>query len=98
MAAVFFIGITLFLFIYYNYTGKWRNYQIKIHCLRTINLLIDICVEKGSLRNLLQYFSFVDELEKKLGCHVDVVTTEIDDKKFLEQILKERVLLYERQG
>lgn len=59
---------------------------------------IDICVEKGSLRNLLQYFSFVDELEKKLGCHVDVVTTEIDDKKFLEQILKERVLLYERQG
>lgn len=57
---------------------------------------IDICVEKGSLRSLLQYFAFVDELEEVLGCHVDVVTTEIEDKKFLNQILKERILLYVR--
>lgn len=59
---------------------------------------IDFCVEKGSLRSLLQYVSFVDELEKNLGCHVDVVTTEIEDKQFLNRILKERVLLYVRQG
>lgn len=58
---------------------------------------VDICVEKGALRGLFQYFSFVQELEKTLGCHVDVVTTEIEDKKFLEGIFKERVLLYERQ-
>ncbi|MDE6601414.1 MAG: nucleotidyltransferase domain-containing protein [Lachnospiraceae bacterium] len=57
---------------------------------------IDICVEKGALRSLLQYFAFVDELEAVLGCHVDVVTTEIEDKKFLNQILKERILLYVR--
>ena len=57
---------------------------------------VDICVEKGSLRSLLQYFAFVHELEKKLGCHVDVVTTEIEDKKFLDQILRERILIYER--
>lgn len=54
---------------------------------------IDICVEKGSLRILLQYFAFVAELENAPGCHVDVVTTEIEDKKFLNQILKERILL-----
>lgn len=59
---------------------------------------IDICVEKGSLRSLIQYFAFVDELEKSLGCHVDVVTTEIEDKKFLDHVLKERILLYEQQG
>ena len=59
---------------------------------------IDICVEKGSLRSLLQYFAFVNDLEEKLGCHVDVVTTEIEDKNFLNHILRERILLYERQG
>lgn len=57
---------------------------------------VDICVEKGALRSLLQYFAFVHELETILGCHVDVVTTEIEDRDFLDRILKERVLLYER--
>jgi hypothetical protein len=57
---------------------------------------IDICVDKGSLRSLLQYFSFVQDLEKVLGCHVDVITTEIEDTYFLKRVLEERVLLYER--
>ncbi len=57
---------------------------------------VDICVEKGELRNLFQYFAFVQELEKALGCHVDVVTTEIEDRDFLKRVFKERVLLYER--
>lgn len=59
---------------------------------------VDICVEKGAIRSLWQYFEFVNELEKVLGCHVDVVTTEIEDKDFLDRIFKERVLLYEKQG
>lgn len=57
---------------------------------------IDICIGKGSLKSLLQYFSFVHDLQKTLDCHVDVVTTDIEDKAFLEHILAERVLLYER--
>lgn len=57
---------------------------------------VDLCIEKGSLRSLIQYFSFVQELEQRLGCHVDVVTTDIEDKSFLNQILTERVMLYER--
>jgi hypothetical protein len=57
---------------------------------------VDICVEKGSMRSLLQYFAFVQELEKILGCHVDVITTEIEDTDFLNHVLEERVLLYER--
>ena len=53
---------------------------------------IDICIEKGSLRSLLQYFAFIHDLEKSLNCHVDVVTTDIEDKLFL----KESILLYKR--
>lgn len=58
---------------------------------------IDICVEKGKLRSLIQYFAFVNELERIFGCHVDVITTEIEDREFLNQIEKERVLLYEER-
>ena len=57
---------------------------------------VDLYIDKGYLKSLLQYFSFVDELERNLGCHVDVVTTGIEDKFFLDSICKEGILLYER--
>lgn len=56
---------------------------------------VDLYVDRGKLSNLLQYFAFVDELEKVLHCHVDVVTTGIKDKQFLSVIMQEGVLLYE---
>ena len=56
---------------------------------------VDIYIEKGQIKNLIQYFMFVNELEKDLGCHVDVVTTGIEDKDFLIKIQKEGVLIYE---
>lgn len=56
---------------------------------------VDLCIERGKLKSLLQYFAFIDELENVLNCHVDVVTTGIEDKQFLSAILKEGVLLYE---
>lgn len=56
---------------------------------------IDLCIDKGKLKGLIQYFSFVLELEKTFGCHVDVVTTGIADHKFLEAIMREGVLPYE---
>ncbi|MGN0507070.1 MAG: nucleotidyltransferase family protein [Lachnospiraceae bacterium] len=56
---------------------------------------VDIYIEKGKLKSLLQYFSFIDELEKELECHVDVVTTGISDVTFLKHITEEGVLLYE---
>ena len=48
---------------------------------------IDLYIDRGKLSNLLQYFAFVDELEKVLHCHVDVVTTGIEDKQFLSAIM-----------
>ena len=58
---------------------------------------IDLYIDKGHLRSLIQYFLFVNELEKSLGCHVDVVTTEIEDKGFLNHIIKEGILIYEAE-
>lgn len=57
---------------------------------------VDLCIQKGALRSLIQYFSLVKELEESLQCHVDLITTDIEDKEFLEKVMKERVILYER--
>jgi len=56
---------------------------------------VDLYIEKGRLRSLIQYFSFVNELEKSLKCHVDVITTGIEDKAFLHHIMQEGIVLYE---
>lgn len=56
---------------------------------------VDLYIERGKLKSLLQYFAFIDELETVLNCHVDVVTTGIEDKIFLSKIMQEGVLLYE---
>ena len=57
---------------------------------------VDICIDKGNLKSLIQYYNFVAVLEKELGCHVDVITTGIKDKSFLQVIMTDGVLLYER--
>ena len=57
---------------------------------------VDIYIDKGNLKSLIQYYSFVAKIEQSLGCHVDVVTTGIQDKDFLKGIMKEGVLLHER--
>ncbi len=56
---------------------------------------IDLYIERGRLKSLIQYFAFIDELENALNCQVDVVTTGIEDKIFLSKIMQEGVLLYE---
>lgn len=59
---------------------------------------VDLLIEKGQIRNLLDYFGFISELEDNLGIHVDVVTTTSNDKVFLENIRREVVLIYEQSG
>lgn len=56
---------------------------------------VDVYIDRGKLSNLMQYFAFIDELENVLHCHVDVVTTGIEDKQFLSAIMQDGVLLYE---
>ena len=59
---------------------------------------VDLLIDRGKLSNLLQYFAFVDELKKVLQCHVDVVTTGIEDKQFLSAIMQEGMLLHEEEN
>ncbi len=59
---------------------------------------IDILIEKGDIKNLLQYFGFVSELENVFNVHVDVVTTTSNDKSFLDRIKKEAILIYDSEG
>ena len=56
---------------------------------------VDIFIDKGKMRSLISYYMFVQKLEKVLNCHVDVVTTGIEDKEFLQQIMIDGVLIYE---
>jgi len=39
---------------------------------------------------------FVEDLEEIFNCHVDVVSTGIEDKSFLNMIKKDEVLIYEK--
>lgn len=80
-----------------------KEYGIKRMCLfgsyargeANDNSDVDIYVDKGNLNSLIRYFMFVGELERILGCHVDVVTTGIKDENFLRSIEAEGVILYE---
>ena len=56
---------------------------------------VDLYVDKGKMTSLIKYMAFVYDLEDELQCHVDVVTTGIKDKIFLDNIQNEGVVLYE---
>lgn len=55
---------------------------------------VDILLEKGAIKGL-QVLNFQEELEKRLGRNVDVVTTAGASKRFLERIAQDEVTLYE---
>lgn len=56
---------------------------------------VDLYVDKGKMTSLIKYMAFVYDLEDELQRHVDVVTTGIKDKIFLDNIQNEGVVLYE---
>ena len=56
---------------------------------------VDFLIERGKMRGMLKYFAFVYDLEDELKLHVDVVTTGISDKEFLNNIKKDEIFLYE---
>ena len=55
---------------------------------------IDFFISQGGVSSLIQYFSFVYDLEKTFDCHVDVVTDGIEDVDFLESVMNDRVQIY----
>lgn len=59
---------------------------------------LDFFIDKDDLRGLFQYFSLVNDLENSFNCHVDLITTGINDEHFLNKIHKDEIVLYERRG
>lgn len=56
---------------------------------------LDFLFDGKKLSGLFGYFSLVQDLEDEFGCHVDLVSDGISDKKFLADIKNDEVLLYE---
>lgn len=56
---------------------------------------LDFLIDEGKIRGLIQYYSFVYDLEDAFGCHVDVVMNGIEDRDFVNQIQQDEVVLYE---
>ena len=57
---------------------------------------IDFLFDKGKVKTLIQHSSLINRLEEAFNCSVDLVSTEINNKAFLERIKKDSVLLYEK--
>lgn len=58
---------------------------------------LDFLVLKGSMKGLFSYCGMVADLEDIFQCHVDLVMKNaIRDEKFLEEIARDEVKLYER--
>ncbi len=57
---------------------------------------LDFVMDKGDLKGL-QYVSLVQDLEDEFDCHVDVISKGSSNKKFLDAVMGEEVLLYERE-
>ena len=57
---------------------------------------IDLLVDKGEIKGLFQFVAFKRELEENLKKPVDVLTKGSLNKKFLNRINKEEVVLYEK--
>ena len=55
---------------------------------------VDLFLDGGGIRSLIQYYSFVNELEDAFGRHVDVVMDGSSDKDLLRAIAQDEVTLY----
>lgn len=58
---------------------------------------LDFLIRKGSMKGLLSYCGMIADLEDVFNCHVDLVMRNaVKDQKFLAEIGRDEVKLYER--
>lgn len=55
---------------------------------------IDFVIEKGNIRGLFQFCSFVNALEERFGTHVDVITYNSLKQLSIGGVLEDEVVLY----
>lgn len=57
---------------------------------------VDLLIDAGSARTLFELGGLYADLDEKLACPVDVVSTGCGDQAFLTRIRKDEVVLYEQ--
>ena len=55
---------------------------------------LDFLYDDINCNVMFAYFGFVQDLEDEFGCHVDAVSMDISDKKFLAEVQQDEVILY----
>ena len=80
--------------------GVNRMYLFGSHARDTANAKsdIDIKIEKGRIKSLLELSSFRLDLKDALGVSVDLLTSTMSNKALLNRIARDEVLIYEKQG
>jgi len=80
--------------------GVNRVYLFGSHARKTANTEsdIDIKIEKGRIKSLLELNSFRLDLEDALGVNIDLLTSTMSNKALLNRIERDEVLIYEKQG
>lgn len=64
----------------------------------TENSDIDLRVDKGRLKGLIELGALYVDLEDSLGKKLDLLTTDSLDQDFLSRIAKEEILVYQNVG
>ena len=54
---------------------------------------LDFLIVTNDKMGLFEYVEFYQELENAFGCHIDVVSSGIDDRDFLKMIEKDKKVL-----
>ena len=57
---------------------------------------IDLLIDKGSLKGLFMFNSFVNALEDKLEKSVDIITYQTLERSLIKDSIKNEVVLYEQ--
>lgn len=57
---------------------------------------IDLLIDKGDIRGLIMFNSFVNALQEKLNKNVDVITYASLDKSLIKNSVNNEVVLYEQ--
>lgn len=57
---------------------------------------IDLLIDKGELKGLFMFNSFVNALREKLNCDVDVMTYATLERSLIRDSVKNEVILYEQ--
>ena len=63
---------------------------------QTQNSDIDLLIDKGELKGLFMFNSFVNALEERLEKSVDVITYQTLEKSLIKDTIKDEVILYEQ--